>query len=64
MLVLMRRRNDSILIGDDIEITLLEINGSQVKIGIEAPKEIPIIRKEISHKYKKENTKIDVEGDK
>ena len=47
MLALARKINQSIMIGSDIEITLLEIKGDQVKIGINAPKSVPIYRKEI-----------------
>lgn len=47
MLALSRRTNESIMIGNDIEITILEIKGDQVKIGINAPKSVPIYRKEI-----------------
>lgn len=47
MLVLSRRRGDAILIGDDIEVTVIEIQGDNVKIGITAPKTIPVLRKEL-----------------
>jgi len=47
MLALSRKINESIIIGNDIEITILEVKGDQVKIGISAPKSIPIYRKEI-----------------
>lgn len=47
MLALARKLNESIMIGSDIEVTLLEIKGDQVKIGISAPKSVPIYRKEI-----------------
>ena len=47
MLALARKVNQSIVLGNDIEITLLEIKGDQVKIGINAPKSVPIYRKEI-----------------
>ena len=47
MLAVARKVNQSIMIGDDIEITLLEIKGDQVKIGISAPKSIPVYRKEV-----------------
>ncbi|PLR78242.1 carbon storage regulator [Bacillus sp. V3-13] len=56
MLVLTRRKNESLLIGENIEIKILEIDGDQVKIGIQAPKEIEIIRKEIIAKIESENT--------
>jgi len=47
MLALSRKVNESIMIGNDIEITVLEIKGDQIKIGIKAPKSVPIYRKEI-----------------
>ncbi len=47
MLALSRKTSESIIVGNDIEITILEIKGDQVKIGINAPKSIPIYRKEI-----------------
>lgn len=47
MLALSRKINESIMIGNDIEITILEVKGDQVKIGINAPKSVPIYRKEI-----------------
>ncbi|MCI8749943.1 MAG: carbon storage regulator CsrA [Lachnospiraceae bacterium] len=66
MLALARKVNQSIIIGNDIEITLLEIKGDQVKIGINAPKSVPIYRKEIYEQIQEENkkaaqTEIDVE---
>lgn len=47
MLALSRKINESIMIGNDIEITILEIKGDQIKIGINAPKSVPIYRKEL-----------------
>ena len=47
MLALARKVNQSIMLGNDIEVTLLEIKGDQVKLGISAPKSVPIYRKEI-----------------
>ncbi len=47
MLALSRKPGESIIVGPDIEFTVLEIRGDQVKIGINAPKEVPIYRKEI-----------------
>ncbi len=57
MLALARKLNQSIMIGNDIEITLLEIKGDQVKIGIDAPKSVPIYRKEIYMQIQDENKK-------
>lgn len=47
MLALSRKVNESIVINNDIEITVLEVKGDQVKIGISAPKSVPVYRKEI-----------------
>jgi len=47
MLVLSRRKNESIVIDSNIEITILEIRGSQIRLGIEAPKDVPICRSEL-----------------
>lgn len=47
MLVIRRRAGEALLIGDDIEIEILEIAGSQVKLGIRAPKLVSVLRKEI-----------------
>lgn len=47
MLVLTRMEGQSLLIGDDIQITVLEVRGNQVRIGIEAPREITVLREEL-----------------
>ncbi len=47
MLALSRKKNEAIVIDNCIEVTILEIKGDQVKLGINAPKEIPIYRKEV-----------------
>ena len=47
MLVLTRKGNQSIMIGDDIEISVLAIMGEKVRIGIEAPRSVPVFRKEV-----------------
>lgn len=49
-LVLMRRVGEAIIIGDDIDLRILEIKGSQIKIGIEAPRDVRIVRSEILNK--------------
>ena len=55
MLVLARRLNESIMIGDDIEIVVIDIKGDQVKLGIKAPRKITVHRKEIYQEIKQEN---------
>ena len=55
MLALSRKANESIIIGNDIEITILEIKGEQVKIGINAPKSIPVYREEVYKQIKESN---------
>ena len=47
MLALARKVNESIILNDTIEVTVLEVKGDQVKIGINAPKDVPIYRKEL-----------------
>jgi carbon storage regulator len=47
MLVLTRKGNQSIMIGDDIEVSVLAIMGEKVRIGIAAPRDIPVFRKEV-----------------
>lgn len=56
MLILRRKVNESIQIGDDIEITILAIEGEQIKIGIDAPKTVDIHRKEVYMAIKQENS--------
>ncbi len=55
MLVLARRLNESIMIGDDIEVVIIDIKGDQVKLGIRAPKRVTVHRKEIYDEIRKEN---------
>jgi carbon storage regulator len=57
MLVLTRKKNESIQIGDDIEIKILGIEGDQIKIGINAPKSIDIHRKEIYLDIQEQNSR-------
>lgn len=55
MLVLARKINESIMIGDDIEVVIIDIKGDQVKLGIKAPKSVAVHRKEIYEEIQKEN---------
>ena len=55
MLALSRKKNEALVINNNIEITILEIKGDQVKIGINAPKEVPVYRKEVYVQIQKEN---------
>lgn len=55
MLVLSRQRDESIKIGDDIEITVVDIRGEKVRLGINAPAHIPVHRKEVYEAIKREN---------
>ncbi len=55
MLVLTRKSNQSVMIADDIEVTVLSIIGDKVRIGIQAPREIPVFRKEVYLVIQQEN---------
>ena len=55
MLALSRKKGEAIVINNNIEITVLELKGDQVKIGISAPKEVSIYRKEVYLEIQKEN---------
>src|SRR5207248_334875 len=55
MLVLSRQRDETIMIGDDIEITVVDIRGDKVRLGISAPNTIPVHRKEVYEAIQREN---------
>ncbi len=55
MLVLSRQKDQTIMIGDNIEITVVDIRGDKVRLGITAPSEIPVHRKEVYDAIKQEN---------
>jgi len=55
MLVLSRQRDESIIIGDNIVVTIVDIRGDKVRLGIEAPSEIPVHRREIHEAIQREN---------
>ncbi|MGN2369762.1 carbon storage regulator CsrA [Clostridium cagae] len=57
MLIITRRKDESLMIGDDIEITVLKLEDGSVKLGINAPREITILRKELYEAVKEENKK-------
>jgi carbon storage regulator len=63
MLVLSRKKGETILIGDDIEITIVATANDQVKIGIQAPKNIEILRKELFEEIQDENKAASVSVD-
>ena len=68
MLVLSRKTKESIIIGDNVEIQIIDIKGDQVKIGINAPRNVSIYRKEVFEEIQRENkaaaggTEFNVEG--
>lgn len=57
MLVLSRHRDESIMIGDDVVVTIVDIRGDKVRLGIEAPNDIPVHRQEVYEAIKRENRK-------
>lgn len=63
MLALSRKKNEALIINNNIEVTILEIKGDQVKIGITAPREIPVYRKEVYVQIQESNKEaMDVKG--
>jgi carbon storage regulator len=54
LLVLTRKRDESIIIGDNIKITVVEVRGDQVKIGVDAPRAIPVHREEVYREIQEE----------
>lgn len=62
MLALSRKKNEALVINNNVEITILDIKGDQVKIGITAPKEVPIYRKEVYIQIQEANKAAMAEG--
>ena len=58
MLVLTRKTNQSIMIGDDVEVSVLAVAGDKVRIGITAPRDVPVFRKEVYLSIQAENAKV------
>lgn len=57
MLVLSRQKDEAIVIGDDIEITIVDVRGNKVRLGITAPKETPVHRREVYDAIQREKSK-------
>lgn len=62
MLVLSRHRDESIMIGDDVVVTIVDIRGDKVRLGIEAPQSIPVHRQEVYDAIQRENRKATQTG--
>ena len=62
MLILARRSNESIMIGDSIEISVVDIKGDQVKLGIQAPREVKVFRTEVYRAIQEENRAASMTG--
>ncbi|KAA0141033.1 MULTISPECIES: carbon storage regulator CsrA [Gimesia] len=62
MLVLSRQRDESIIIGDNIVITIVDIRGDKVRLGIQAPTEIPVHRQEVYDAIQRENAMKEAEA--
>lgn len=63
MLALSRKKSEALIINNNIEITVLEIKGEQVKLGISAPKEVPVYRKEVYAQIQDANTEaVNMDG--
>jgi carbon storage regulator len=64
MLVLSRQKDESIIIGDDIEITIVDVRGDKVRLGITAPREIPVHRREVYEAIQREKKEREEKEDK
>ncbi len=63
MLALSRKKNEALVINNNVEITVLEIKGEQVKLGITAPREVPVYRKEVYEQIQDANQEaVNVDG--
>ena len=63
MLALSRKKNEALVINNNVEITVLEVKGEQVKLGISAPREVPVYRKEVHEQIQDANQEaVNVDG--
>lgn len=63
MLALSRKKNEALVINNNVEVTVLEIKGEQVKLGISAPREVPVYRKEVYAQIQESNQEsVNVDG--
>jgi carbon storage regulator len=63
MLVLSRKKQEQIVIDDDILVTVVGIRGDKVRLGVDAPKDVPVHRKEVHTAIKREETQKDISGE-
>jgi len=64
MLVLSRQKDESIIIGDNVEVTIVDVRGDKVRLGITAPKEIPVHRREVYEAIQREKKEREEKEDK
>ena len=62
MLILTRRVGETVMIGDEIEVTVLGVKGNQVRLGVKAPRDVAVHREEILERIKRENNEIPVQA--
>lgn len=63
MLILTRRVGETLMVGDEVTVTVLGVKGNQVRLGVNAPKEVAVHREEIYERIKQEQGDPDVDGD-